>query len=263
MIEIFSAFNPLYALLGVISGIASGMFGIGGGMIIVPAMLFLGLSSHHAISLSVLQMIFASVFGSFLNYKKGNLDLKDGVFVGLGGLFGASFSGVIVSFFSDIALTSVFLALSIIFFTKYALAVKNRIVQHDYNLFIKKAILFGAGALTGVFAISLGIGGGLLIAPILGYFLGYDSKRVVPLALFFVVFASVAGTFSFYMSGVINASVVANGVAVGIGSLLGVWVGIKIIANMKTQNHHNIMLCVYALSIIMTSIGLMRKIWGF
>ena len=105
--------------VGVIAGIASGLFGIGGGIIIVPFGLALGLSSHHAIAMSVVQMMFSSVFGSYLNYKKKNLNVKDGLFVGFGGLIGASFSGIIVNFFSDIALTAIFLCVSVLFFLKY------------------------------------------------------------------------------------------------------------------------------------------------
>lgn len=124
----------------------------------------------------------------------------------------------------------------------------------------KRLILVAAGMLTGVFAISLGIGGGLLIAPILGYFLGYDSKKVVPLSLFFVVFASISGVSSFILQGVIDNEVVMNGVYVGLNSMFGVFIGIKIIENMKVSFHRKILLSVYALSILMTAFGLLRKL---
>lgn len=109
-----------YFLVGIISGIASGLFGIGGGMIIVPTMLFLGISSHQAVAISVVQMIFAAIFGSYINHKKKNLNFKDGIYIGLGGLLGASFSGTLVSLLSDIALTAIFLCVSFAFFLKYA-----------------------------------------------------------------------------------------------------------------------------------------------
>lgn len=253
----------IYPLIGIISGIASGLFGIGGGMIIVPIALALGLSSHHAIALSVVQMIFASVFGSYLNYKKKNLHLKDGLFVGFGGIIGASFSGVVVNFFSDITLTAVFLGVSIIFFLKYAFGVKNAVASSEANKGIKNLILVAAGIFTGVFAISLGIGGGLLIAPILGYFLGYDSKRVVSLSLFFVIFASISGTISFITQGVMTEKVVLNGFLVGLGSMLGVFVGIKIVEKMKLSSHKKALLGIYAISITLTSFALIRKIFGF
>ncbi len=251
-----------YALIGIVSGITSGLFGIGGGMVIVPFALAFGISSHHAIAMSVVQMIFSSVFGSYLNYKKKNLNLKDGLFVGFGGLIGASFSGIVVNLFSDITLTAVFLGVSIIFFLKYFFGVKNVVVQSQKSKLAKQLILVCAGAFTGVFAISLGIGGGLLIAPILGYFLGYDSKQVTRLALFFVIFASVSGSLSFYREGVIDESVIQNGVSVGLGSLLGVFIGIKIVEKMKLNSHRIALLCVYSFSIIMTAVGLARKFLG-
>ena len=251
-----------YALIGIVSGITSGLFGIGGGMVIVPFALAFGISSHHAIAMSVVQMIFSSVFGSYLNYKKKNLNLKDGLFVGFGGLIGASFSGIVVNLFSDITLTAVFLGVSIIFFLKYFFGVKNVVIQSQKSKLTKQLILVCAGAFTGVFAISLGIGGGLLIAPILGYFLGYDSKQVTRLALFFVIFASVSGSLSFYRESVIDESVIQNGVSVGLGSLLGVFIGIKIIEKMKLNSHRIALLCVYSFSIIMTAVGLARKFLG-
>ena len=67
-----------------------------------------------------------------------------------------------------------------------------------------KSILFlmGCGCVVGVFAISLGIGGGMMLAPLLAYYLGYSSKQIVPISLFFVIFSSVSG-FTFVPSSVI------------------------------------------------------------
>jgi len=249
-----------YFLVGIVSGIASGLFGIGGGMIIVPSMLSLGASSQHAIGISVLQMIFASIFGSYLNYKKKNLNFKDGLVIGLGGLLGAAFSGGLLKILSDIALTSIFLVVSCVFFLKYAFGIKENVVKTQRSDLSKNLILFVLGAFTGVFAISLGIGGGLLIAPILAHFLGYDSKKVVPISLFFVIPASIAGSISFVQSGVIDLWVVQSGVIVGLASMIGVFIGIKIIEKMQITSHRKILLCVYALSITLTAFSLLRKL---
>lgn len=257
--EFFELSYLLYIGIGIISGIASGLFGIGGGMIIVPIGLVLGLSSHMAIAMSVLQMVFASVFGSYINYKKKNLQLQDGLFVGLGGIIGASFSGLIVQFFSDIALTSIFLCVSIIFFLKYAFSVQTPNNENQFTPLVKNSILIAAGAFTGIFAISLGIGGGLLIGPILGYFLGYHSKKVVSLSLFFVIFASISGTISFYSEGIITKEVFINGVLIGLGSMLGVLLGIKIVQSLQLSSHKKAFLAIYILSISLTIIALVRK----
>ena len=129
-----------YIFIGIFSGITSGLFGIGGGMIIVPSMFALGASAHHAIGISVLQMIFAAIFGSYINYKKKNLNLKDGIVIGLGGLLGASFSGILLQALSDVALTAIFLGVSCVFFIKYNsfyLTTNNR----TFNFVIRKSFI--------------------------------------------------------------------------------------------------------------------------
>ncbi len=253
-------FDFVYFLVGIVSGVLSGLFGIGGGMIIVPTMLVLGLSSHHAVAISVLQMIFSSIFGSFLNYKKKNLNLKEGLAVGLGGILGASFSGMLLAFLSDLVLTAIFLALSCVFFLKYAFASQTKLTQIQRSALSKNAILFCAGAFTGVFAISLGIGGGLLIAPILAYFLGYDSKKVTSLSLFFIIFASISGSISFLRFGVMDSTLFYKGVIVGIASMIGVFIGIRIMQSLHLSVHRKFLLYFYALSIFMTFFALLRKL---
>lgn len=249
-----------YLIIGIFSGMASGIFGIGGGMIIVPFMLSLGLSSHHAIAISVVQMIFASVFGSYLNYKKKNLILKDGLLIGLGGFIGAMFSGVLLTYFSDITLTSIFLCVSIVFFLKFAFNQKSNIKDVNHSKILKNLILIICGIFTGIFAISLGIGGGLLITPILAYFLGYDTKKVVPLSLFFVIFASISGISSFVYNDIIDKEILQIGILVGISSMFGVFLGIKIMEKINLKYHRIALLSIYLLSISMTMISLLKKL---
>ncbi|VEJ07673.1 membrane protein [Campylobacter lari] len=249
-----------YMIIGIFSGMASGIFGIGGGMIIVPFMLTLGLSSHHAVAISVVQMIFASIFGSYLNYKNKNLILKDGLIIGFGGFLGAMFSGLLLSYFSDITLTSIFLCVSIIFFLKFAFDQKSTIGNINHSKALKNSILLICGIFTGIFAISLGIGGGLLITPILAYFLGYDTKKVVPLSLFFVIFASISGISSFVYNDIIDKEVLQNGSLVGLCSMLGVYLGIKIMEKINLKSHRIALLSIYTLSIAMTIISLIKKL---
>ena len=251
-----------FVLLGIITGITSGLFGIGGGMIVVPVAVAFSMGAREAVAMSVMQMIFASVFGSWLNYKKGKLDPREGALVGLGGLLGASLSAVVVKNVSDIALTAVFLGVSVIMFFKFFFGVKNPQGAGEQNALKKRLVLVGAGALTGVFAISLGIGGGLLLAPILGYFLGYDTKQISRMSLFFIVFASISGSISFFNAGISNPQIILNGVNIGVGAIIGVTIGIKIMETLKLSSHRLALLCVYSFSIIATGVGLIRKILG-
>ncbi len=250
------------AMVGALAGVASGLFGIGGGTIIVPSMLMLGLSAHHAIGISVIQMIFSSVFGSLINYKKRLLSLHDGLFLGLGGLIGASFSGVIVRWFSDIELTTCFLILTCYSFYSFLFKKKSQNNHQALRSSVVKTrlVLVFAGALTGIFAISLGIGGGLIMIPILMYFLNYDTKKTSVLSLFFIIFSSVSGSYSFFLHGVITPHVIHIGLIVGMASMAGVSIGIWSIQKISSIWHRRILSLIYIFSILSTSWGLYQKL---
>lgn len=257
---LFSVFHLiLYIVIGVITGIAAGFFGMGGGTIIVPTMLIMNQPIHQAIGISVIQMMFSSIFGSIINYKKKLLDIQDGIYAGFGGLIGASFSGLILSAVSSKVLTILFLCITTYSFIKYALKIKSNAnsLPPIKTLYQQRLILVLTGILTGIFAISLGIGGGLLMVPILGYFLGYESKKVVPLGLFFVIFSSISGTISFHNTDVINKQVFQMGLCIGVSSMLGVWIGIRLIQMVSARIHRNALLSVYALSMLVTAYKLM------
>lgn len=253
-----------FVIVGLLAGIAAGSFGIGGGIIIVPTMMFLGLPITHAIGMSIMQMIFSSIFGSYINYKKRNFDLKDGIFIGIGGLIGASFSGILLSVLSDVVINALFLSLNFLAFYRFAFKIKPQVSATPPNLTAlkKNVILICAGMVTGVFAISLGIGGGLLISPILAYYLGYDSKKVVPLSLFFVIFSSVSGTASLYRAGVLSAEAMQGGLSIGLASLVGVAVGIYLVGKVSSAFHRNALICIYIYAICLMGYKLGEKIFA-
>ena len=55
---------------GLITGFTSGFFGIGGGSILIPMLLVAGFAMKEAVAISIMQMVFSSIYGSFLNSKK-------------------------------------------------------------------------------------------------------------------------------------------------------------------------------------------------
>ena len=143
-----------FAIIGFISGIAAGFFGIGGGVIIVPCLLFFGISMEYAIGISIVQMIFSSIFGSVLNIWRKKLDLRAGFYVGMGGLIGASFSGLIVANVHSTILLVLFILLTFVSFKKYVFNTKT---TANPNPPIKdpreqKLVMIGVGAITGIFA---------------------------------------------------------------------------------------------------------------
>ena len=94
--------------VGLFIGMMSGFFGIGGGMILVPILLVLGFDIKTAIGISIMQMVFSSIFGSYLNYKKGSLKIDEGLYVGLGGFLGGFLGGYITKYIPDTVLQFLF-----------------------------------------------------------------------------------------------------------------------------------------------------------
>ncbi|RUM74783.1 MAG: sulfite exporter TauE/SafE family protein, partial [Sulfurovum sp.] len=85
-------------LIGVLVGILAGFFGIGGGMMLIPTLMLFNIDIKTAIGISIVQMVFSSIYGSYLNHKKGSLIIGEGLWVGVGGFFGG-FIGAYVSLF--------------------------------------------------------------------------------------------------------------------------------------------------------------------
>lgn len=246
----------LFLLLGLVTGVMAGFFGIGGGMVIVPTMLLLGHSYDSAVGISVLQMACSSVVGSWSNFKKGLLDWRVGVYIGLGGMGGASFSGLILSVVPHRVLLGVFVALTLYSFLRF-LFVKPSTQTHApvlLNPNLKdKLLLAGIGALTGIFAISLGIGGGVLMVSLLSYYFGLGPKQSVPLGLFFVVFSSISGVLSLMQQHFLGSANLQGGLVVGVGSVLGVMGGVRLVPLVSNMWHRRWLLGVYALSILVST----------
>jgi len=181
-----------FIIAGIITGFFSGFFGIGGGTILVPILLYIGLDIKTAIGVSVTQMMISSMFGSFLNYKKGLLKINNGIFIGIGGSIGAIFSGILVNNLSDKMLGFLFLSILLFAIMKFFYAPHQTDKQEINN----KLLFLLIGFIVGILAISVGVGGAVMITPILVGFLNYNLKKAVSLSLFFVVFSSTSGFIS-------------------------------------------------------------------
>lgn len=238
--------------LGLISGIIAGLFGLGGGIVIVPVLsLYLGYDMPNAVGISIMQMVFVSFFGTFLNYKRGLLDFKNGVMLGMGGVFGSSLSGSLLQIVDAKILSFAFLAFTIFSFYKYFFKMKQIIAPKEVGLKKRFFVLFLSGGLIGLLSSSLGIGGTLLLAPILGYFLGINSKQMAPLGLFFICFSSISGSISLFKAGFVD---VAYGVLLGIFSMIGVFVGTNVMQKLSEKRHKFILSFIYCASILATSV---------
>ena len=238
-------------LVGVLVGTLSGFFGIGGGMILIPILMFLGIDIKTAIGISIVQMVFSSIYGSYLNHKKGSLIVGEGIWVGVGGFIGGFFGAYVSNMISATVLEYLFLGLLIFALFRLFSAKTN---DEDTVKSLNAMVLFSVGLLIGVFAIALGVGGSILLTPILAGFLHYPIKKAVSAGLFFVAFSSIAGLASHLSAGTIDLE---KGLYVAFASLLGVFIGIWLKDQVSSSKHKMYLLIMYVVALIL----LIKKIF--
>jgi len=239
-------------LVGIFIGTMSGFFGIGGGIILVPVLLILGFDIKVAIGISIMQMVFSSLLGSYLNYKRGSLIIGEGLFVGFGGFIGGFFGGYATTYASDTVLQSLFFGLLI--FALIRLFFSKNHEDDDKAKSLSKVLLFIIGVIIGTFSITLGIGGSIVLTPLLVGLLHYPIKKAVSAGLFFVVFSSLSGLITRLSTGTIDFQ---NALIVAIASLVGVTIGIWLKDKVTSKNHKMALLGLYIFAIMM----LIKKIW--
>ena len=235
MIELF--------LLGIIVGVLSGFFGIGGGTILIPILLALGYETKIAIGISVIQMVFSSIYGSYLNNKKGTLDVSMVLFIGIGGFIGALLSGSITSFISDAVLELVFLAFAIFALARLFLKTEEYKEQREVN----RIPLFIIGLFLGALSMTIGVGGSIVLVPILVGFLHVPLKKAVSSGLFFVAFSSVSGLVSHSLEGHMEYE---KGIMIGFASLVGVYIGIHLKDRVSSKLQKKLLVSFYLLIVL-------------
>jgi len=230
-------------ILGTSVGVISGFFGIGGGTILIPFLLALGYETKEAIGISTVQMVFSSMYGSYLNNKKGNLDVKMVLIIGIGGFIGALYSGKVASYFSAQTLELIFLLFA--FFALVRLFFKVKEIPEKQNIHVIK--LFIVGLLLGVVSMTIGVGGSIILVPILVGFWHVELKRAISAGLFFVVFSSISGMISHSMAGHVDFE---KGVLIGLASLGGVYIGVHLKDKVQSTLQRKLLVCFYAMIVI-------------
>lgn len=240
-------------LFGLITGFTSGFFGIGGGMVLVPLLLYAGYDMKESVAISIMQMVFSSIFGSFLNLRKQKHLIVDGLLVGIGGFTGGLFSGSIIATLSSQTLQYMFILILIASILKIFKTPVNHEdeIKRPNKLFL---ILIGMGI--GAFAMSIGVGGTIMLTPLLVGFMRYQLKIATTLSLFFVVFSSIAGFISLSLS---NQMLYNEGVIVGFGSLIGVYFGIKVKNMVHIKSYKNSVLILFTIILIFM---IKKAVWG-
>ncbi len=126
----------LAAILGGCAGIVSGLLGVGGGILFVPALtLVLSLSQVRAEATSLLAIIPVALVGAWRQYQYGNMELREGVIIGalsaLGVLGGVALANVLPERDLRFAFAALILLVAAQFLRRFWQSRRNRIASHD------------------------------------------------------------------------------------------------------------------------------------
>ena len=216
----------LFLAMGSAVGFLSGLFGVGGGFLMTPLLMFWGIPPAVAVGTGAAQIVASSVSGAIAQYQRNNVDFKLGVVLLVGGIVGSIIGVQMVKILRQAGQFDVFLALAYVMFLGvigslmmieslntmqqtrggrqvsarrpgqhswiHGLPLKMRF--HRSKLYISAIPPLMIGAFVGFLAALMGAGGGFIMVPAMIYLLRVPTNVVVGTSLFQIVFVTAATT---------------------------------------------------------------------
>ena len=252
----------LIVFIGMLVGALSGLFGVGGGFLMTPLLIFLGIPPVVAVGSEAPHVLASSVSGVIAHWRKKNVDFKMGFFLLSGGLVGSTV-GVnlfkLLKTYGQIDIVIQFLFLIFLGFIGISMAfesakttiknyrttsaIRTKLHQHSWihglpfklrfhrsKLYISAIPPILIGFFVGVLSAMMGVGGGFIMIPAMVYILGMSTNVVVGTSLFQIIFVTANSTFfQSYLNQtvdiVLSALMILGGV---IGAQIGVRIGTKL-----------------------------------
>ncbi len=216
----------LIIFIGIFVGGLSGLFGIGGGFLMTPLLIFLGIPPAVAVGTEAPHVLASSVSGVFAHWRRKNVDFKMGIFLLIGGIIGSTLGvnlfkilrgygqiDVVIQFLFIIFLTLV--GFSMLFesaktYRKYRTtsSIRQKLHQHSWvhglpfkfrfhrsKLYISIIPPIIIGFFVGILSALMGVGGGFILIPAMVYILGMSTNVVVGTSLFQIIFVTANSTF--------------------------------------------------------------------
>jgi len=211
----------VFLLLGMGGGIGllSGLFGVGGGFLMTPLLIFIGIPPAVAVATEANQIVASSVSGVLAHWRRGNVDFKMGIVLLVGGVVGSSFGVWLFTLLRHIGQVDLVIKLSYVaflsvigglMFSESIRAMLRRRTQtltkrhHHYwihglplkmrfrksRLYISALLPLGVGFVVGVLSAIMGVGGGFVMVPAMIYMLGMPTVVVVGTSLFQIIFVT-------------------------------------------------------------------------
>ena len=246
----------IFTLSGIV-GVLSGLFGVGGGFLMTPFLIFLGVPPTYAVANEANNILATSVSGSTTHYLKNTLDYKMGFMIVVGGIFGTLFGIWTFTYFKGIGKIDIVISLAYMYIlaiigtamlveglgeiekARKKIIVKKKLHVHywihglPFKMRFPKSKLYESaftpiiiGLIVGFIAAIMGIGGAFILVPAMIYIIGMPTRLIPGTSLFVTIFVSVIVTFLHAFNyGSIDLILVFMLV---LGSIIGVQVGQKL-----------------------------------
>ncbi len=239
-------------ILGILVGTLSGFFGVGGGTVSVPLLLYMGFGIKEAIGISVMQMVAGSLMAAWVHQKQKTYRIDDIKYFGFGGLAGAAIGAVLVKLLDATILEWAFLG--IVMFTLGRLALSSPTPTRPE--IIHRPLYGIIGSVIGVFSGMLGVGGSILLTPVLVTFMGFELKKASAIAHFFVMFTSISALVTFAVLGMLNWTA---GTVMAVSSLGGIGLGIWLMHKIHLRHYKQTLIVFYIFIFSLTAYKLILE----
>ncbi|MFQ5954111.1 MAG: sulfite exporter TauE/SafE family protein [Kiloniellales bacterium] len=213
-------------LLGGAVGYLSGLFGVGGGFLMTPLLIFIGVPPPVAVATEANHIVAASLSGVVAHWRRGNVDIKMGLVLMAGGLVGSMFGVQLFTFLRGIGQIDVVISLAYVVFLSAIAGLmlmeslramfrrrrpggaRRKLHQHTWlhglplkmrfrrsKLYISALLPISIGFVVGILAAIMGVGGGFIMVPAMIYLVGMPTSVVVGTSLFQIIFVTSTVTF--------------------------------------------------------------------
>lgn len=272
--------------LGALTGLLSGMFGVGGGFLTTPLMIFYGIPPTVAAASAASQVTGASVSGVFAHSRRGGVDYQMGGVMVAGGLIGTLLGAALFSLLQALGQIDIVINLLYVLLLgsigglmareswqalkaqKTGVPLPARKRRHHpmvaslpmrwrfyrSGLYISPLAPLILGVLTGILTMLMGIGGGFVLVPAMLYILGMSANVVVGTSLFQILFVTMATTM---MHSVTTRAVdiVLAGLLL-IGSVSGAQIGAQLAQRIPAERLRFVLAAIVLLVALRMALGL-------
>ena len=256
--------------LSFVVGFLSGIFGVGGGFLMTPFLIFLGIPPTYAVANEANNILASSTSGSLTHWFKNTLDYKMGFMIVLGGIVGTIIGIFTFTYFKEIGKINLIISLSYMYVlatigtlmliegvaeidrARRKIFLKKKLHSHYWihglplRMKFKKSQLYESaltpivlGLIVGFIASIMGVGGAFLLVPAMIYIIGMPTKLVPGTSLFVTIFVTAFVTilhaFNYQSIDIVLVITLIS------GSIIGIQVGIKVGTYLKASELKTLM----------------------